>query len=74
MTTTLRTTGSAVGAAIRAVVAALFACLAAAAAPAALAQANSIESVSSVQQGSTTYLRIGMKNPQIGRASCRERV
>ena len=63
MTTTLRTTGSAVGAAIRAVVAALFACLAAAAAPAALAQANSIESVSSVQQGSTTYLRIGMKNP-----------
>ncbi len=29
---------------------------------AAFAQANSIESVSSVQQGNTTYLRIGLKN------------
>ena len=37
--------------------------LAAAAAPqAAMAQANSIESVSSVKQGSTTYVRIGLKN------------
>ncbi|HRA78367.1 MAG TPA: type IV pilus secretin PilQ [Burkholderiaceae bacterium] len=63
MTTTLRKTGSTVRAGIRAFAAAFLACLAVAFAPAALAQANSIESVSSVQQGSTTYLRIGLKNP-----------
>lgn len=63
MTTTLRNAGSAARATARAAVAALFACVAVLSAPAALAQANSIESVTSVQQGSTTYLRIGMKNP-----------
>ncbi|MCZ2099251.1 MAG: AMIN domain-containing protein, partial [Anaerolineae bacterium] len=63
MTTTLRNAGSAARATARAAVAALLACIAVLAAPAALAQANSIESVASVQQGSTTYLRIGMKNP-----------
>lgn len=63
MTTTLRNAGSAARATARAAVAALLACVATLAAPAAFAQANSIESVSSVQQGSTTYLRIGMRNP-----------
>ncbi|GMV02515.1 MAG: hypothetical protein AMXMBFR52_21710 [Burkholderiales bacterium] len=63
MTTTMRNAGSAARATVRAAVAALLACIVALAAPAALAQANSIESVTSVQQGSTTYLRIGMKNP-----------
>ncbi|MCD6735537.1 MAG: type IV pilus secretin PilQ [Burkholderiaceae bacterium] len=63
MTTTLRNAGSAARATARAAVTALLACIAVLAAPAALAQANSIESVASVQQGSTTYLRIGMKNP-----------
>ena len=62
MITTLRKTGSAAGGAARALVAAFIVSLAVAAAPAALAQANSIESVSSVQQGNTTYLRIALKN------------
>jgi type IV pilus assembly protein PilQ len=62
MTTTIRLAGSTVRVAFRAFITALVSCLAVVAAPLAFAQANSIESVSSVQQGSTTYLRIGMKN------------
>lgn len=62
MITTLRKTGSAAGGAARALVAAFIVSLTVAAAPAALAQANSIESVSSMQQGNTTYLRIALKN------------
>ncbi|MCO5107824.1 MAG: type IV pilus secretin PilQ [Burkholderiaceae bacterium] len=49
--------------AARAALVAFAACAAVLFAPPALAQANSIESVASVQQGSTTYLRIGLKNP-----------
>ncbi|HMN63528.1 MAG TPA: type IV pilus secretin PilQ [Burkholderiaceae bacterium] len=63
MRTTMRNAGSAARMATRAALAALLACLAVLFAPAAHAQANSIESVTSVQQGSTTYLRIGLKNP-----------
>ncbi len=66
MTTTTRGMAAMARAAWRAAAAALLAGLALAAAPQALAQAqaqaNSIESVSSSQQGNVTYLRIGLRN------------
>ncbi len=62
MRTTLRNAGSAARMATRAACAAFVACLAVAFAAPAFAQANSIESVTSAQQGSTTYLRIGLRN------------
>ncbi len=65
MRASLRNTPSAMRMASRAAVtacAAFVACVALFTAPPAEAQANSIESVSSVQQGGTTYLRIGLKN------------